>query len=649
VRAFRDATSPFSLPATAGSLPRCLLVLFVSLLAATGAFAVPARQKTDAVHKQKLSATQPKGTIKVVVRDVVVDVVVTGHDGRPVTGLKKQDFKILDDGKLQSIRSFIVHQSPAGSRHALPKLPKLPSGVFTNYSAIPADAPLNVILLDLGNTPLTKVPRVRRQIIEFLSKQPLGARYAVFVMGDGELRMVQGFTADKDLLIAAIRSKRMFSLFYEAKVEPFKIHPTLGLTPGAGSDLNIRMQVATMKGRLADEGDGLGTASADNHLLMAEGLLGMLPAPTGLTAGRRDFWIHTQVGNTVNELADMSLLLSALPGRKNLFWFTGSLPISLNNLLQISRENERGSIMAASDLVYINNSSKIVRAAELLERSRTALYAIDARGLQVGTADTRWGERLSAEHSTLDILADITGGHAFYNTNGFKEAMVKAANDGENYYTLTYMPANVQFRGELRHIRVELRGRNKHTHLAYRRSYFANASDAAPEPPPPPLAFTLQHGAPTAQQILFWATVVPSGKPYAEKAKVATANARKGKRGRAHPWMLQTYVIHYILVAGMVKMDKTSRGKRGTTLQFAVRAYDREGRALRTILNSARLSLTPENYQRIEKTGLQMPLTIAVPVKTAFLRLAVRDDLSNHVGSLELSLPLKSAAGTSGK
>ena len=36
-------------------------------------------------------------------RIVVLDVVVTGHDGKPVQGLHKEDFSIAEDGKPQQI------------------------------------------------------------------------------------------------------------------------------------------------------------------------------------------------------------------------------------------------------------------------------------------------------------------------------------------------------------------------------------------------------------------------------------------------------------------------------------------------------------------------------------------------------------------
>ena len=44
-------------------------------------------------------------------RIVVLDVVVTGHDGREVQGLHKEDFSIAEDGGPQQIASFEEHNA----------------------------------------------------------------------------------------------------------------------------------------------------------------------------------------------------------------------------------------------------------------------------------------------------------------------------------------------------------------------------------------------------------------------------------------------------------------------------------------------------------------------------------------------------------
>ncbi len=590
---------------------------------------------------------------------------MTGSGGMPVKGLTKKDFEVLDDGTPQKILSFLVHTSSPTPALALPKLPPLPAGLLTNYSPVPADAPLNVILLDLENTPLESMDHVRSQVGDFLRKQPLDAPFAVFVMGPGAVSMLQGFTTVRSQLLSAVNSAGAYSFYFQPGLDPFALYaslapastspvpgvpnPSASLPPGRSIPQN---QPAPQVPEVPEEPLG----QAQDALREAQmQLLGMPPE-------EKSYLLRGQARDTANDMAEMATILSGLPGRKNLLWFTGSLPLNLDNLLKTSQALQAGDTgpsigglpkqLAIQGLITMHNDPLIVQAAVLLERSHTAVFAIDALGLEVGGANPGWIKEKLAEHSTLDVVADITGGHAFYNTNGFKQAMATSTNEGENYYTLSYVPASAAFRGELRHIHVKLLGRAKRYRPAYRRSYYANASDAAPDQAAhPALAFALQHGAPAAQQILFWVSLQKVGKPRAAgpgepgspAASVPAGKATsREKAARTGPEMLQTYVIHYLLVAKMLAMTGAQEGKRQVKLELAARAFAKNGAPLVTILNTFPITLTPKTYQQVENNGLHLNQTVAVPARTAFLRLAVRDNLSSHLGSLEV--PLASAS-----
>ena len=45
-------------------------------------------------------------------------------------------------------------------------------------------------------------------------------------------------------------------------------------------------------------------------------------------------------------------------------------------------------------------------------------------------------------------MAEATGGEAFMNTNGLKEAIGKAIEAGSNYYTIAYTPTNRDWNGD---------------------------------------------------------------------------------------------------------------------------------------------------------------------------------------------------------
>lgn len=52
----------------------------------------------------------PRGAIRVSTHLVLVDVVVTDKQGKPITGLRREDFEVEENGKGQKISTFV----PAG-------------------------------------------------------------------------------------------------------------------------------------------------------------------------------------------------------------------------------------------------------------------------------------------------------------------------------------------------------------------------------------------------------------------------------------------------------------------------------------------------------------------------------------------------------
>jgi VWFA-related protein len=95
----------------------------------------------------------------------------------------------------------------------------------------------------------------------------------------------------------------------------------------------------------------------------------------------------------------------------------------------------------------------------------------------------------------MNVIADSTGGRAFYNTNGLREAMDAAVRQGSEYYTLTYAPSNTKADGSERKIKVVLK--DPGYQLSYRRSYLAD--DARHPAPVHPLAAGYEHAARRAQ------------------------------------------------------------------------------------------------------------------------------------------------------
>ena len=91
-----------------------------------------------------------------------------------------------------------------------------------------------------------------------------------------------------------------------------------------------------------------------------------------------------------------------------------------------------------------NYNDRMKAATNRLNSAEVAIYPVDARGLQTDRAFTAWPgsavmrpalgglpwlrtvcnlRAASAEQGSMDLIAEQTGGRAFYNTNGLEEAL----------------------------------------------------------------------------------------------------------------------------------------------------------------------------------------------------------------------------------
>ena len=585
--------------------------------------------------------------INVVVRRVVVDVTVTDATGNPVPGLKAEDFRVSEDGAAQTLRSFEVHKVEAQPPL---ELPTLPPNTFTNISSAPAGGAITVVLYDLLNTPQDAQAYAHEQLLKFLKTRKTSGQVAVFVLSD-KLHLLQGFTQDDNLLIAALN--RQQGKGYRSG---------LLQTPGEatqGSD-----QLTQTEGNQA-----AAVAQQDRSFQAVADML------SHLETMESSYLLDRRVDFTAEALQQIARFLAGLPGRKNLLWLSGGFP---SGVLPDGGVDGRNAATGRDVFEQTRNySSDIREATDLLSQSHVAVYPVDVRGLQANSmfsagsratfepglkkdsqAVRNDSQTLASEHATMDAIGTETGGRAFYNTNGLAAAAAAALQEGSLYYTLTYAPTNPRYDGKLRRVRVQL-AQPGYT-VSYRRSYFADSPDqvahgahATDGTTDDEIALSLQHGAPMAHELFFEASVEPDGAPVpatpeqmADLAKyeAMTAKGKLKNRAAAAPTLMQSYVVSYGLIPRQLELSLGEDQARRGSLEFAIESYDVDGSRLNGVRTQVQDVIQPERYQIMLTSGYHMMQKIAVPVQASFLRMAVRDVKADHLGSLEIALPLKATA-----
>jgi VWFA-related protein len=556
----------------------------------------------------------------------MLDVLVIDKSGKPVTGLKASDFSVAEEGEAQVIRRVTEHRAmDAADLSKLTSLPDLPPNTFSNYTPVRNSNASIVLLLDAMDSPIEAQMVMREQLIKFLKNMQPGPPVAIFQL-DTEMRLIQGFTTDPKALLAAAESKRDM---------PSLARPTAAPRNYSGDALYRR----------------------------------------------------TLMGNLRDGMRMMGSYLAGYPGRKNLIWFTGRIPMTR---LGTGFGNPFGDGMTVTDTA---DESK--ELTDVLSVSRIAVYPVDTFGLvaEPGMSAARGGVPAMrrgtsgipgfTNHANMDEIAEQTGGKAYYNTNDFTRVIGDVARTSSNYYTVAYATTNTKWDGEFRKIKITVN--HPDVQLLHKEGYYAYSLDkreqsgiAAIEKREAAEAEQQENGGTengqppsgtqdansTANNPALGATVHPSSKggfdaamalgaiPPTEIVFAASlqpdANAEKLNKKAAMPpdnflrpeWKnkpFRNYAISYDADLHRVRFTRTPDGMRHASVEFVAVVFSGDGQEVNSIIETATLDVTADRYRELLVSGMHTKEEIAIPVKgNFFLRLGVHDTMGDQVGALEI-------------
>ena len=547
-------------------------------------------------------------TIPVSVHRVVLDIVVTDSHGNPVHGLTKKDFTIFeqrqrDPKKQQDVRSFQEVKFDTPSTGVAPKLPPLPSDTYMNAATEPERGPLYVIVWDAdhmeGGNPMSESD----QGDQIQGRKQL----AEFVASKP-----QGTRFALYLLACSFQQLQGFTTDRDKLLQAFDTRRKAGHIPV--------------------------------NLLFAQNCGAADPA--------LPFTVMRFLGH----------YLEGLPGRKNLIWLSSQFPAvvpayaiqAMTNTSSVTPA--QGFADAAPTTMGESWDTHIMeQAIDALNAAQVSVYPVSVAGLKHSAGN-------AGIDSVAENIADATGGKAYYNTNGIKDAVQSATENGENYYELTYAPSDPREDGSMRHITVNLdRSDRKKYNLEYRRYYFAADPDApltndekkaalavadqvvAHKPGDSMYAY-MQHGAPISHDIVFRAQF------HAGPAAIATPDQmanlveqpayfvvrKKDKPAKLPPPIpLRTYTIDYLVLDQNAVAHAS-----GQVLEFAAGAYDNEGKLLNGISQDAVRGPATAGTKPGQQPFFRAQQTLDVPAAAVWLRVAVRDVNTDRIGTMEIPLPL---------
>jgi VWFA-related protein len=361
------------------------------------------------------TSTQPTPTFRASVKLIDIDVIATDKDGKFIRDLTRDDFEILEDGKVQDLQTFSFVDVPAEAVAPAPASFPLPEpDTVSNATAI---GRIFALLMDAPSSRLCPsdaayLPLVRRVANSFIDDYMAPGDQAAVIHVMGTYKASQTFTASKPLLHAAVDRYGT------------------GLTGPIG--------------------DSAAVTSSDS-----------LDGPTGVEQANRQL-------ETFRTIEDLATRLGSVSGRrKSILWIGAQLRFSIPAC---------GSRLPPDPIRWTTQDCEAVRARwgtldaayrdaiSAATRNNVVIHAVDPCGLTTVLTNANPGgpAREPAEldrMAALRAVAEDTGGLSVVGTNNFAAGFQNIVRESSTYYVLGYAPATEYRDGKFHNVQVRVKRR----------------------------------------------------------------------------------------------------------------------------------------------------------------------------------------------
>ena len=451
-----------------------LLVSCCSQRVALSIASPPASAQTSDTTAVPSTTNQSPFQLKVNSNLVVVRAVVRDADGKPVEGLRKEDFQVFDRGKEQAISQFEVEATATQPSASTPA--HAPGQAGAPATATVPGRFLAFYFDDL-NTPDADMIYVRDAANQYLAAnlQPTD-RVAIFT----STKMLSDFTADPQQIHNALDKLKTSGR------SMMRIHDCPDL-----SDYQA-LQITQQENPEYSDAWKIALDDAANRCHM------MMPS-SGDQASEADI---PKGGNNPSPLTDSALANAIRSMARNVVFQTEIQARS--NLLQLERvvdytaqmPGQRTVILVSPGFLAESEQFSLDRVIDHALRAQVVISALDPRGLAMLTgeldASRQWisgqpgtAERLDTQReliaaSVLSEVAQGTGGEFFHNNNDLK-AGLGALVGSPVYYVLAFAPSDLKPDGRFHALKVKLVEKQKNVSVQARRGYFAPRNKAEAE------------------------------------------------------------------------------------------------------------------------------------------------------------------------
>jgi VWFA-related protein len=554
---------------------------------------------------------------------VLVPATVMDRHGRPVSGLKREQFELRVDGKPVQITAL---DEISGQSTPVETPRQLESNVLTN---IPPDVPVArswvILLVDLINTSLEDRIELRRQLMKFLSKdlRP-NQQVAIYALANS-LIVLHPFSSDPNSLAQAASR-----LLHEKGAPP----PPASFGFLGGVPAPVAGVISAPPGGIASVTSSR-TLSASTQVQLEEPLAAFLMRGEWQMT---NFTNHTRAANTLVQFRHLARSFAGVAGKKSVLWLTGDASPLNPTLMYETVLND-----PASETLRVG-WREIASTYEALNSAGITVYPVDIRGIgnpglanpreatshtgimqslaqtqqwdqspYSSTTSRREGEAANALMA-MQTAAVETGGEVFRGLNELSDLLDRAQQRWSNYYVLSFTP-EPESRPAPAYHRIEVKVVRRGIQVLYRRGYTTRPESAI------------------ESKEEFERDLSEAG---ASPVDLTTVPLRL----RLMPFGAKDTGRRFLLSIGgrAVRHNDAADGAHYNFSIFIV-LKDSRGKVISSLGDKVEKTFSLDQAARIERTGFSYPARLDAPGgETSFARIIVRDNLSGRLGTLTLQV-----------
>lgn len=454
-----------------------------SATAASAQAPQPPAQQTPAAPADPAAGQPPEDgqpVFRAGIDFVRVDVIVTDRQGNPVLDLTPADFEIVEDNTRQVVETFRLVKIDTFA--PVEATTRLRTRDDEQRAAQDEDARIVVFFLDEYHVRLGSSLSARKHLVDFIQTQ-LGPRDLVSVMYPLSPLDSVVLTRDHDQLVRAVERFQGRKYDYTPRNA---LEDRYANYPAETVEI-IRRQVSLSALKGLSVKLGALREGRKAILLLSEGYVALLPP-------------------------QMRGPIASMPGLGNPNRYN---PLAGDNNINEDRARFMGELDVQSELQSVFDAAN---------RSNTAIYAVDPRGLSTGEFDIQDNvamrasrESLAQTQNTLRTLADETDGRAIVNRNDLAKGMEQMMRDSSAYYLLGYNSTQSRSDGKFHEIKVRVKRpgvqvRARKGYWALTATETARALTPAKPGPPPEVSKSLASIAETNDRrfIRTWVGAAPA-------------------------------------------------------------------------------------------------------------------------------------------